>query len=200
MEIRRIRIASVGNELLAGVGDPRALGWLGRVLAKTSAPGVQLESYVLAQPGEGTEALSARWQREAEARYSEETENRLVIGLSDLDLDLETSTARARLNLANILDRAAQLDIRTLVVGPVPSLDNERNARLAELNTAYLDVADRRRHYYVDTFTPLVNHEQWRNDLAAGHGLPGQAGYGLIAWLVLHRGWYQWLGVPEPTA
>ena len=121
-------------------------------------------------------------------------------GLSDLDLDLETSTARARLNLANILDRAAQLDIRTLVVGPVPSLDNERNARLAELNTAYLDVADRRRHYYVDTFTPLVNHEQWRNDLAAGHGLPGQAGYGLIAWLVLHRGWYQWLGVPEPTA
>ena len=52
----------------------------------------------------------------------------------------------------------------------------------------------------MDTFTPLVNHEQWRNDLAAGQGLPGQAGYGLIAWLVLHRGWYQWLNVPEPTA
>ena len=50
MEIRRIRIASVGNELLAGVGDPRALGWLGRVLAKTSSPGVQLESYVLYCP------------------------------------------------------------------------------------------------------------------------------------------------------
>lgn len=200
MEIRRIRIASVGNELLAGVGDPRALGWLGRVLAKTSAPGVQLESYVLACPGEGTEALSQRWQSESALRYGQDTENRLVIGLSDLDLDLESSTARARLNLANVLDRAAQLDIATLVVGPVPSLDGERNARLSELNAAYMDVADRRHHYYVDTFTPLVNHEQWRNDLAAGQGLPGQAGYGLMAWLVLHRGWYQWLNVPEPTA
>jgi len=24
------------------------------------------------------------------------------------------------------------------------------------------------------------------------------AGYGLLAWLVLHRGWYEWLGVEQP--
>ena len=31
---------------------------------------------------------------------------------------------------------------------------------------------------------------------AAGDGdHPGQAGYGLIAWLVLHGGWGAWLGV-----
>jgi acyl-CoA thioesterase-1 len=29
---------------------------------------------------------------------------------------------------------------------------------------------------------------------ASGDGIhPGQAGYGLIAWLVLHGGWDQWL-------
>jgi hypothetical protein len=52
----------------------------------------------------------------------------------------------------------------------------------------------------VDAFTPLEHHDQWRSDLASNGGLPGQAGYGLIAWLVLHRGWYPWLQLPEPTA
>ncbi|MCR6491674.1 hypothetical protein LJB74_04265 [Cellulomonas sp. P24] len=51
---------------------------------------------------------------------------------------------------------------------------------------------------YVDTFTPLITHEQWLADLASGDGvLPGQAGYGLMAWLVLHTGWFDWLGLPD---
>lgn len=196
---RSIRIVAVGNELLTGVGDPRALGWLGRVLAKTPTESVHVEHYVLAMPGEGTEALSHRWLDEAAPRFGEETENHLVVALNDLDLDSSNSSARSRLNLANILDRASQDGYKVLVVGPVPSLDADRNARIAELNTAYQDVASRRSHVYVDTYTPLVQHEQWRNDLAANDGAPGQAGYGLIAWLVLHRGWYQWLGIHEPT-
>lgn len=201
MQSRHIRIAAVGDHLLAGAGDARAIGWWGRVLARTSAPDVRLENYVLAVPHETTEALNERWWGEASRRFSESTENRLVVALSDADLDIDaSSSARSRLNLANVLDTASQRDIPVLVVGPTPTLDEERNARLAELNAAYLDVADRRRHVYVDTFTPLVTHEQWRADLAAGQGLPGQAGHGLIAWLVLHRGWYQWLAVPEPTA
>ncbi|MDS2171429.1 GDSL-type esterase/lipase family protein [Nesterenkonia sp. CL21] len=197
---RSIRIVAVGNELLTGTGDPRALGWLGRVLAKTPTEAVHLEHYVLAMPGEGTEALSHRWQAEAAPRFSEGAENHLIVALNDIDLDSTSSSARSRLNLANILDRASQEGIRCLVVGPVPGLDPERNQRLAELNVAYQDVASRRSHVYVDTFSPLVQHDQWRHDLAANDGAPGQAGYGLIAWLVLHRGWFQWLGLREPSA
>ncbi|GAA3051325.1 MULTISPECIES: GDSL-type esterase/lipase family protein [Actinomycetes] len=197
---RSIRIVAVGNELLTGTGDPRALGWLGRVLAKTPTEAVHLEHYVLAMPGEGTEALSHRWQAEAAPRFSEGTENHLIVALNDIDLDSTSSSARSRLNLANILDRASQEGIRCLVVGPVPGLDPERNQRLAELNVAYQDVASRRSHVYVDTFSPLVQHDQWRHDLAANDGAPGQAGYGLIAWLVLHRGWFRWLGLREPSA
>ncbi|WP_044493160.1 GDSL-type esterase/lipase family protein [Nesterenkonia massiliensis] len=201
MEMRHLRIAVVGNELLTGVGDPRGLGWVGRVISKTPLEGIELQHYVLAVPGEGTEALSDRWQTEASLRFSdaEDTENFLVIALNDTDLDSATSSARSRLNLANILDRASQQCIRCLVLGPTPTLDQERNRRIAELNRAYQDVASRRSHTYVDTFTPLVNHQQWSEDLAANEGRPGQAAYGLIAWLVLHRGWYQWLGVTEPA-
>ncbi|MCC3290527.1 MULTISPECIES: GDSL-type esterase/lipase family protein [Arthrobacter] len=197
MEQRRIRLAAVGDELLAGHGDPRALGWLGRVLARTSPENVNLQAYSLAAPNEGTEALANRWLAEAGRRFEDGCENRLVIGLSDRDLDLQLTTARSRLNLANILDGAAQMSIKVFVVGPPPGLDPERNRKLADLSAAFGDVTTRRKHVYVDTLNPLLNHEQWRTDLAANGGTPGQAGYGLMAWLVLHRGWYQWLDLPD---
>ncbi|MCU1574176.1 MAG: lysophospholipase [Micrococcaceae bacterium] len=197
MEDRKLRIAAVGDELVAGVGDPRALGWVGRVLARTPREGIDLEAYSLASPQEGTEGLSARWQQEAGRRFGDRAENRLVIGLSGRDVEFGLSTARSRLNLANILDGATQQNIPVFVVGPPPGLDPAMNKRLAELNTAFADVTTRRKHMYVDTFSPLQNHEQWRTDLVANGGTPGQAGYGLMAWLVLHRGWYQWLNVQE---
>lgn len=199
MEQRRIRIAAVGDELLAGIGDPRALGWFGRVISQTPTDVASLESFPLAAPNEGTESLSARWLQEAGRRFEELYENRLVIGLSDRDLDLDVSPARSRLNLANILDGAAQLGVKVFVVGPPPGLDAGRNKRVGELSAAYGDVTSRRKHTYVDTFTPLLNHEQWRTDLASNEGMPGQAGHGLIAWLVLHRGWFNWLDLPEPA-
>ena len=197
MEKRDLRIVAVGDELVAGVGDPRALGWLGRVLARTPSDDVSIEPFVLACPREGTEALAGRWLNEAGRRFDDFHENRLVIGLSGRDIEYGLSTARSRLNLANILDGATQLNIPVFVVGPPPSLDPALNRKLAELNTAFADVTTRRKHHYVDTFTPLQNHEQRRNDVAANAGAPGQAGYGLMAWLVLHRGWYQWLDLPE---
>ncbi|WP_341393608.1 GDSL-type esterase/lipase family protein [Arthrobacter sp. G119Y2] len=197
MEQRRIRLAAVGDELLAGHGDPRALGWLGRVLARTTPENVSVQAYTLAAPQEGTESLANRWLQEAGRRFDDRCENRLVIGLSDRDLDLGLSTARSRLNLANILDGAAQMSIKVFVVGPPPGLDAERNRRLSDLSAAFGDVTTRRKHVYVDTLTPLLNHEQWRTDLASNGGTPGQAGYGLMAWLVLHRGWYRWLDLPD---
>ncbi|MBO9704863.1 GDSL-type esterase/lipase family protein [Arthrobacter sp. Y-9] len=199
MEDRKLRIAAIGDELLAGLGDPRALGWYGRVLARTPRDQFALESYSLPCPEEGTEGLSARWADETGRRFGQGYENRLVIGLSGRDIDFGLSTARSRLNLANILDHASQASVSVFVVGPPPSLDPAKNRRLAELNTAFADVTTRRHHLYVDTFAPLLNHEQWRNDLAANAGAPGQAGYGLMAWLVLHRGWFQWLKIAEPT-
>ena len=131
-------------------------------------------------------------------RFASGQDNRLVIAPSTLDIDLSITSARSRLNMANIIDTASQHNVRVLVVGPPPTLDAERNRRIADLSAAYADVTTRRNHVYVDTFNPLQHHEQWRKDLAANHGRPGQAGYGLMAWLVLHRGWYGWLDLPEP--
>jgi len=198
---RALRICVVGDELVAGFGDPKALGWVGRVAARTPADPPALVM-PLAVPSETTTALSARWEAETAPRLGQDSgvEPRLVVGLSHADLAAGISLARSRLNLANVLDVAEQRRIHTFVVGPPPSA-REDTERQAELSAAFGDVARRRQVPYVDTFTPLVHHEQWLMDLAGGDGrTPGQAGYGLMAWLVLHGGWHRWLGLPDDDA
>ncbi len=195
---RQVRIIVVGDELAAGLGDAKALGWVGRVIARTPFETPPLV-HTLAIANENTTDLSQRWEAEANRRFSTEpqADNRLVIGLGRHDLESGLSVARSRLNLANILDVAGDRRIPAFVVGPPPG-DPADADRLAELSTAFADVASRRRVPYVDTFNPLVTHEQWLADLAtSGELYPGQAGYGLITWLVLHTGWHAWLGLPD---
>ncbi|MCL2466153.1 MAG: GDSL-type esterase/lipase family protein [Micrococcales bacterium] len=191
-----MRIVVVGDELVAGVGDPKALGWVGRVVARTIAPEPPLV-LTLAMPGETSTHLAARWEAEALGRLDPGSDNRLVVALGRGDGAAGLSLARSRLNLAKILDAAAQHRIPAFVVGPPPA-HPDANMHLAALSAAFSDVADRRTIPYVETFAPLVAHDQWLADLASSDGsLPGQAGYGLIAWLVLHTGWHAWLGLPS---
>ena len=194
-----MRLVVVGDELAAGAGDPKGLGWVGRVAARTHTP-VPATFLTLAVPGETSSALGSRWEDEAVRRFSADSDNRLVVALGRADLHANLSIARSRLNLANVLDVAESRRVPTFVVGPPPGR-SEDGDRIEDLSAAYADVANRRRVPYVDTFTPLVTHEQWLSDLAAGDGLlPGQAGYGMIAWLVLHTGWHAWLGLPDDAA
>src|SRR5690625_7013926 len=89
------------------------MGWVGRVIARTTQPP---PVYTLAVPGETTTDLGARWESECHIRFGGEGD-RLVIALSTHDLTHGVSLARSRLNLANILDDAATAKIATFVVG-----------------------------------------------------------------------------------
>ena len=192
------RIHFIGDELVAGYGDPRALGWAGRVMARTPR---DLEAFwaTLAVPRETTVQLADRWPSEVALRSTRTGVNRLVIGLGAADVGSGISPARSRLALANILDEAAGEQRSCLVVGP-PPLPSVSPDATAALSRAATEVCHRRRVPYVETFEPLRNHDQWITDVAAAGGdHPGQAGYGLLAWLVLHRGWYEWLGVSQPS-
>jgi acyl-CoA thioesterase-1 len=192
------RVCVVGDEVAAGVGDPRGMGWVGRVVGRTSTEH-PLAVYTLAVPGETTTQLSARWETECNRRFGGD-DDRLVVALGSADLEHGVSLARSRLNLANVLDDASNRGIATFVVGPPPRAGADE-AALAELSRAFSDVCQRRRVSYAETHQPLRDHEQWLADVAAGDGRhPGQAGYGLLAWLVLHNGWYDWIGAPDPDA
>ena len=154
------RICVVGDELVAGVGDPKALGWVGRVAART-ATDPPLLVMTLAVPGETTGHLATRWQPEIGPRFGPAPENgrhSLVIGLGGADVTQGVSLARSRLNLANILDAAEQRRLNVFIVGPPPGPPEEAERR-AELSDAFADVSRRRRVPYVDTYTPLSGHE-----------------------------------------
>ncbi|MGC5628394.1 GDSL-type esterase/lipase family protein [Georgenia sp. Z1344] len=194
-----VRICVLGDELVAGQGDARALGWVGRVLARTRH---EVDPFVAALPvpGETSTNLAARWESETASRFDALDDNRLVIGLSASDVTSGVSTARSRLNLANVLDAASASDVRTFVVGPPPRLRVDERA-LGTVSDAFADVCRRRHVPYVETFEPLRSHEQWLADMYGGNGVvPGQAGYGLLAWLVLHEGWHGWLGAEDRAA
>ncbi|WP_275401883.1 GDSL-type esterase/lipase family protein [Ruania rhizosphaerae] len=191
----RWRICVVGDELVAGIGDARGMGWTGRVAARTRSED-PIELFCLPVPDETSTALSGRWESECNRRFGN-GENRLVVAPGSADLRQGVSLARSRLNLANVLDDASNRNIRAFVMGPPPRNDVDPR-QLAELSTAFADVCARRRVPYVETYQPLQDHEQWLADLASTGGRhPEQAGYGLLAWLVLHNGWHEWLGLPQ---
>lgn len=197
-----MRLCVIGDELVAGTGDPRGLGWVGRVLARShfdEPPTVM----ALASPGETTKDLSARWEGEVAPRLAAGGPRGLIVAIGASDIIAGISSARSRLNLANITDRATALGIPCFVLGPAP-LAGVDHSSVKELSRSAAEVCQRRGLPYVDLATPLSAHDQWFEDMAAsralgasGLTLPGQSGYALIAWLVLHSGWYEWTGA-EP--
>lgn len=192
--MRKLRLCVVGDELVAGSGDPRALGWIGRVIARTAMP-ASAHVFTLARPGETTAQLAQRWEAETYPRFAEDADNRLIIGLGTADVEAGLSTARTRLALANMADIAQSKHVSVLMVGP-PPLRTSDSRQLRAVSDAAREVCDRRQIPFIDTYAPLATHDQWHDDLVMSeNGLPSQAGYGLLAWIVLHSGWFDWIGL-----
>ena len=196
---RDARVVVLGDHLITPAGDPKGMGWLGRVIAKTPAREPRIDFFALAAPEETSAMLSDRWLAEVSRRFSPDTDNYLVVALSNNDPAAGVSVSRSRLNLATILDESMKAGVKCFVVGPIPHADSARNHDIEHLASGYEDVASRRNVKFVDCFRPLVEHTGWKNEIEESEtNLPGQVGYGLIAWLVLNRGWYEWLEL-EPT-
>ncbi len=198
--MRSLRVVVLGDELLTGAGDPKGLGWLGRVQARLPQ-GEDVAVFPLAKIGETTGALLERWRTEALPRFSKDTENYLVIALGSQDIQAGTTLSRSRLNLASVLDDAIREGVKVFVIGPAPTGVSEYDSEVSELSAGFADVVKRRQMKYVDCFNPLKDHEGWLAEVSNHpRRLPGQVGYGLIAWLVLNKGWFEWLGMTEPQS
>ena len=192
---RDVCVATLGGALAAGVGDPKSQGWVTRVMARTVADDLRLTTYNLAVAGDTTAQVLHRSDHEVPDRFVGHADRRLVLSVGLEDARAQVSIARHRLNLANILDTASAGGVSTFVVGPAPTGDFSFDDQLARYAEAQFDVCDRRGVTFVECLTPLRSHDQWLTDVSAGGGLPGQAGYGLIAWLVLNNGWRQFMDV-----
>jgi lysophospholipase L1-like esterase len=195
--LRDVGMVFVGASMTAGYGDPKGLGWVGRVVARTQHPDLDLTAYNLGVRGNTSGDVVTRWGAECHPRWKGRSERRLVLSVGTNDVLTGMTMARSRLNLANVLDEATNAGVGVFVVGLTPTLDDDLNRRIEALAEAQADVCARRGITYVDCYRPLATHDQWMADLAASpdRSHPGQAGYGLIAWLVLHNGWNDWLSL-----
>lgn len=195
--MRQLRVVILGDELLSGAGDPKGLGWLGRVQARLPQ-NEDVALFPLAMVNESSSELLERWKLEAMPRFSPDTENYLVVALGTYDIKAELTISRSRLNLASLLDEAAREGVKIFVIGPTPTGVAELDFEIDQLNAGFEDVVKRRQIAYVDCFRPLKDHEGWLQEVSThSRKLPGQVGYGLMAWLVLNKGWFEWLGLTE---
>lgn len=194
---RDVGLVFIGASTVAGVGDPKGQGWVGRVVARSQSPEIDLTAYNLGVRGSTSADVLDRFRAECPVRFAGRAEPKLVVSVGAADVHTGVSLARHRLNLATILDDASSMGIATFVVGPPPGDDAAANQVLEAFVDAQADVAGRRGVHFVDCFRPLLGHEQWEADLSVAtmRGNPGQAGYGLIAWLVLNTGWREWLAI-----
>jgi len=192
-----MNIFFVGDELVVGKGDPKALGWTGRVIARTATDGFDLTYHSLGVPGETITEMASRWEEEVVRRIRTRESNAIVFAAGRADARQDSSLSMVRLSLAGSLDAAKNMGFKAMMIGPPPGAP-EHNEAIAELSAICDDSASRRGVPFVDTYTPLATHEQWVTDMATSvEALPGSAGYGLLAWLVLHAKWREWLGIPN---
>lgn len=194
----RVRVIALGDEVLAGSGDAKAMGWLGRAVAKHNDGADSADLFHAAMPGETTAELARRWEPDVQRLLDRDpesgTQHRVVLGLGSADISAGISLARSRLNLATVLDGLDHLKIPVFVVGPLPSADRGRTQSILDLSRAYHDVCARRRIPYVDPVGALHAHDQFAADIArSDRDLPSQVGYGLVTWLVLHGGFSEFL-------
>ncbi|CAH1687448.1 GDSL family lipase [Hyphomicrobiales bacterium] len=203
------RICFIGDAFTVGAGDETALGWTGRLVAGEWAKNHDISLYNLGIRGNSTRMIAERWRRECEARIPPAANGRLVFMFggndakeevgSGVEVPLEESAAIARA----ILREASQW-LPTLWIGLIPMNDTLpypqllsgpqyrfSNARQAEYNARYAEVAAEIGVPFLDLHTPLMEDPRWMALTQAGDGSnPAGEGYAYVADMIAR--WPQW--------
>lgn len=164
--------------------------------ARTPAStGIWLTAYPLGVGGEATEEVVVRMPMECAPRFARGDEHRVVlaVGVADAVRGIEPERSAAALEFG-----LSSMSVPALVVGPPPVGDVDLRRRIEAVDAAYADLCERRSVPYLPTFEALVHKAPWQRARAADGIHPDQAGYGMLAYLVLHGGWYSWLGIDTP--
>jgi acyl-CoA thioesterase-1 len=194
-----LRVLCFGDSFVAGVGDPRGQGWVGRVVAAAHAAGRPLTVYALGVRRETSVAVAARWRTEAAPRLTAEADCRVVFALGANDTTVEDGVPRVAPErscaaLATMLDEAAALGLPAAVAGPPPVGDAAQQARVVTLSDAFAGVCAERAVPFWPVAAALRASRTWLEEQAAGDGAhPAAGGYDLLAQTLLDAGLLAWL-------
>jgi lysophospholipase L1-like esterase len=194
-----MRICFIGDSFVNGTGDPKCLGWTGRICVAAKQSGSDLTYYNLGIRGDTTQDILYRWQAEVKCRLKIEHGGRIVFSFGTNDTTIENGTRRIKAdeslnNTRQILTSARQM-YPVMMVSPPPINDVEQNLRTQELSSRIALLCQEINIPYLDVFTPLQNSSIWLEEVAAVDGAhPGAAGYGELAILVQNWSiWSDWI-------
>lgn len=194
-----LRVCFVGDSFVAGVGDPEALGWCGRLAVDAHAAGLAPTAYNLGVRRQTSTDIAGRWQAECRHRLPREAQGRVVFSFGVNDTMLVEGRARVGAgtsvaNLREMLAGAHAESWQVLVVGPPPVDDAEHNSRTAGLDERFGRICAEHGVPYISSCHRLAADPAWMDQVRAGDGAhPATAGYAAFAELLLPA-WREWLG------
>ncbi|MET8652806.1 GDSL-type esterase/lipase family protein [Nocardia aurea] len=193
-----LRICCVGDSFVAGVGDPRCLGWVGRLGASAHADGFAPTLYNLGVRRQTSVDIAERWLGECEQRLPSGTDAAVVLSFGVNDTSWEdggprVDPARSAESLARMLREAGARGWRVLAVAPPPVADPDHNARSAALDEIFAEICASTAVPYVRIHHALRASPVWMREVRAGDGAhPGAGGYDILAELIEPQ-WREWL-------
>ena len=103
-----------GDSLVASIGDPTGVGWVGRAVAASFGAGLPITAYNLGIRAETSLQIASRWRAEARSRLLPGVDSRIALSFGANDTTMEHGRMRVdagRLSgtLATILDTRIHL-------------------------------------------------------------------------------------------
>lgn len=185
-----MRICFFGDSYTNGTGDDGALGWVGRLAARTRSQGVDLTLYNLGVRRDTSQDIKVRWRQEAEVRLPIGIDGRLVFAFGNNDTAFDDAEQRLRLTIDQTLNNtneilaAASSWLPTLMIGPIPATGSDpHDARIRELSGRFAELCQRHSVPFMP-LSPLPPTVQtvWRKEAEAGDGVhPNAEGYASLA-------------------
>jgi acyl-CoA thioesterase-1 len=203
-----LRLLCFGDSFVAGVGDPRGQGWVGRVVEAAHAAGRPLMAYDLGVRRETSVEVAVRWRFEAMPRLLAAADCRAIFAVGANDTTVENGTVRVPphrscMALGKMLDQAAALNLPVAVAGPPPAGDAEQQARVVALSDAFAGLCATREVPFWPVAETLLASRTWIDEAAASDGAhPTAGGYDPLARTLLDGGLLAWLQAPavKPSA
>ncbi len=189
-------ICFFGDSITNGIGDPQALGWVGRLIGDARAAGHAITPYNLGVRRNSSAAILERFEAEATWRQFPDMPMKLVFAYGVVDcvpeagLSLDDTVA----NTKALLTKGAALG-EMRFVGPPLVADRRLNDAIAVRSQAMAACCAEAGVPYLDILPALHDAELYLEELVGGDGIhPGAAGYSLIFRLVnAWDAWKDWL-------
>lgn len=183
-----IRICFVGDSFVNGTGDETALGWAGRLCAAATRRGASITYYNLGIRRNTSKDILLRWEQECAPRLPDSCDARVVISCGVNDTVIEDGRLRVRPEesvayVREILSGARKYKV--LMVGPPPVAEDDQNARIQAISSAFAREAEMLSVPYIELFSPLAADEAYKQEVLGNDGAhPRSHGYAKMAHIV----------------